>query len=71
MNTKMSKLLLALGAMVVAGASIAATESGNLTVGATVVNACSSPRKAIAVTVTNTGDRPVTFQAEGDDLAAG
>lgn len=40
MNTKMSKLALAIGAMAMAGASMAATDSADLAVGATVVNAC-------------------------------
>lgn len=40
MNTKMSKLALAIGAMAIAGASMAATDTADLAVGATVVNAC-------------------------------
>lgn len=40
MNTKMSKLALAMSAMVIAGASMAATETGTLSTTATVVNAC-------------------------------
>ena len=40
MNTKMSKLAVALGAMAVTGTSMAATDTANLAVGATVVNAC-------------------------------
>ncbi|MDQ0586625.1 spore coat U domain-containing protein [Variovorax paradoxus] len=40
MNKKMIKVALAVGATVMAGASMAATEEANLTVGATVVNAC-------------------------------
>lgn len=40
MNTKMSKLALAIGALVMAGGAMAATEAANLTVNATVENAC-------------------------------
>lgn len=40
MTTKMNKLMLAISVMAMAGASMAATEAANLTVGATVENAC-------------------------------
>lgn len=40
MNTKMSKLVVALGAVAVTGTSMAATDTANLAVSATVVNAC-------------------------------
>lgn len=40
MNTKLSKLALAISAMAMVGTSIAATDTANLTVGASVVNAC-------------------------------
>ena len=40
MTTKMNKLVLAIGAMAMTGAAMAATEAGDLTVGATVQNAC-------------------------------
>lgn len=40
MTANMSKLALAIGAMAMAGGAWAATETGNLTVGATVQNAC-------------------------------
>jgi spore coat protein U-like protein len=40
MNANMNKLALVIGAMAMAGGAWAATESGNLAVGATVQNAC-------------------------------
>lgn len=40
MNTKFSKLALAIGALVMAGGAMAATDTANLGVGATVENAC-------------------------------
>lgn len=40
MKMKMNKLILAIGVMTAAGASMAATEAANLAVGATVENAC-------------------------------
>jgi spore coat protein U-like protein len=40
MNTKMSKLALAIGALVMAGGAMAATDTANLAVTATVVNNC-------------------------------
>lgn len=40
MNTKMSQLALAISAIAISGASMAATDTANLTVGASVVNAC-------------------------------
>ena len=48
MNAKMSKLALAMGAMVIAGASMAAEETGTLTASATVVNACAIGDGALA-----------------------
>lgn len=41
MNVKLNKLVLAIGAMIVASGAMAATDSANLTVGASVSNACS------------------------------
>lgn len=40
MNTKLNKLALVIGAMVMAGSAMAATDTANLAVGATVENAC-------------------------------
>ena len=48
MNTKMSKLVVALGAMAVTGTSMAATDTANLAVSATVVNACAIGAGALA-----------------------
>ena len=64
MNTKMNKLALAIAAMVMAGSAMAATDTANLAVSATVENACAIGAGTLAFgTLTlgvNTGAGTVT-----------
>lgn len=48
MNTKMTKLAMAIGAMAMAGAAMAATDSSTLAVSATVLNNCAISNGTIA-----------------------